>query len=78
MAFCDFCDCGDCQEGAKHLHHAETSDGRWICDCCWLYDMCTMDHNPFGVSRSRSGPCDDRDCPHRPKVVGEWLPWIPA
>ena len=40
MAYCDFCTCGDCQEGTRYLRHAPTVDGRWICDVCWGYEVC--------------------------------------
>ena len=69
MAFCDFCDCNDCRYGTKYLSHAQTSDGKWICDVCYTYDLCTAD----GPNRNWSGPCKNKDCQHRPTLVGEWI-----
>ena len=81
MAFCDFCQCENCQHGTEDgkpchwLSHAPTADGRWICDVCWQYDVCD-EHN----GKPYYGPCEDEhgkpiaDCPHRPKLVGPWEP----
>lgn len=71
MAFCDFCTCGNCEHGAPWLSHAPTADGRWICDICYRYDVCTS-----------TGPCENEDgsiieCEHRPKLVGEWVKLTP-
>lgn len=65
--FCDFCTCSDCQNGTERLHHAQTADGSWICEICYLYDECTT-----GPLRSSTGPCDNKDCIHRPTIVSEW------
>ena len=80
MAFCDFCNttCTMCQVGERGAFHAHTADGKWVCDTCWLYDLCTSDENPYGVPRNPSGPCEKGDCPHRPKIDGPWVEWEPA
>lgn len=62
--FCDFCSCDDCKRGQDYLSHAETVDGRFICDVCYLYDLCT---------RTESMPCESDLCAHRPALkTGEW------
>lgn len=68
MAFCDFCTCDNCTNGAKDLFHAETTDGRWICDVCFAYDQCTSDNNGMGKPRSPNGPCADPECEQRPRL----------
>jgi len=70
--FCDFCPCQDCQEGRSDLSHAQCEDGRWICDVCFTYDLCTS-----GPNRNPNGPCMEEECPHRPKIVSDWLPFNP-
>jgi len=72
MGFCDFCTCESCTEGTKGLFHALCVDGRYICDVCYTYDLCTSD-TPGGPPRNPSGPCDNKDCIHRPKLIGEWI-----
>ena len=69
MNFCDFCDCDDCKygNGIVSTNHAQTSDGRWICDICYTYDMCTS-----GPNRNPKGPCDNKNCEHRPKIISSW------
>jgi len=67
MAFCDYCDCEDCQNGTEYISHAQTVDGKWICDVCYLYDLCTADGPKRGAL-----PCENKDCVHRPKLVSEW------
>lgn len=70
MKFCDFCDCKECEFGygpKKKIYHARTIDGRWICELCYNYDLCTAD----GPNRS-SNPCTNRDCIHRPRLASEW------
>ena len=69
--FCDFChvNCGACNNGHDGMYHAETEDGRWICDCCFEYDMCIRATTPDTVDR----PCEDVYCIHRPRIVGDWL-----
>lgn len=70
MAFCDFCNCQQCQNGYPYeVWHAPTIDGRWICDVCYRYDLCTAD----GPDRNWNGPCEDFDCIHRPKLSGDWV-----
>lgn len=72
MAFCDFCECDTCKYGDGHLTHALTNDnGKYICDVCFSYDLCTSDHNPYGVPRC-DNPCDDKKCLHRPKLITGW------
>lgn len=71
--FCDFCDCEDCRTGFMHdsktgrvvgaMTHALTADGLHICDVCYNYDACT---------KTRSSPCEEKGCAHRPKIVGQW------
>jgi len=65
--FCDYCDCNDCRNGTDMLHHAMTSNDEWICDVCYLYDLCTS-----GPNRSPDGPCREKECVHRPKIVSTW------
>lgn len=69
MAFCDYCKCEMCCTGVDDLgfkeHHAQTSDDKWICLTCYKYDICTA-----GENRSWSGPCDEMNCIHRPKIIG--------
>jgi hypothetical protein len=71
MNFCDFCPCESCKTGtfAHKVSHAETSDGRHICDVCYTYDLCTS-----GIGRNPNGPCDNKNCSHRPTIVSEWTP----
>jgi hypothetical protein len=70
MAFCDFCDCKNCREGASWLGHAQTADGRWICDVCYQYDVCVTAKEKLG---DRSGPCENFDCEHRPKLATPFI-----
>lgn len=70
--FCDYCDCSDCQEGTKYLSHAQTSNNDWICDVCYLYDVCTAD----GPNRNWNGPCEDTNCIHRPLLISEWIKFV--
>ena len=84
MAYCDFCTCGDCRDGASWLQHAPTADGRWICDVCWRYDVCVnAKRHEHGVAWGEKsprgcGPCEDEngkpvaECGHRPKLAGEF------
>ena len=67
--FCDYCSCQDCQLGCAYLSHAQTDTGTWICDVCYTYDLCTA----HGPNRSKNGPCKDKNCIHRPKIVSEWI-----
>ena len=73
-AFCDFCKCEQCRNGGHiggvPIHHAQCSDGQWICEICYTYDVCTS-----GPNRSSNGPCKDKDCKHRPKLVSRWIPF---
>ncbi len=70
-AFCNFCDdCEYCEFGWLDIFnvlHAQTDDGRWICDVCFDYKVC-MD----GPNRNPDGPCKEKDCKHRPKLIGPW------
>jgi hypothetical protein len=69
--FCDFCDCEDCKTGSpgiKNLLHAQTVDGKWICDVCFTYDECVRQKRITGGG----GPCETKDCNHRPKLVSGW------
>lgn len=73
MSFCDFCTCENCKTGiitnTIKLSHAQCNDGRWICDVCYSYDLCTA----AGPNRNNDGPCKSKDCIHRPKLIGEWI-----
>lgn len=68
IPFCEFCPCGDCKSGRADLRHARTSDGRWICNVCWRYEVCIK-----AKGARAGGPCDDLSCDHRPKLAGEWI-----
>lgn len=66
--FCDYCDCTDDDGNVRtDLSHAQTVDGRWVCDICYYYDLCVMTRN----DPNPSGPCRD-DCKHRPKLMTKW------
>ena len=73
MAFCDFCDCDMCRNGEHGITHAETDDGRWICEVCWRYDVCVR--AKVKMTPRQYGPCEDSegrpisDCEHRPRLV---------
>lgn len=67
--FCDFCACEDCVNGRKDLTHAPTQDGHWICDVCYVYEVCIDAKRAVGV---REGPCKDKNCEHRPKLKGDF------
>lgn len=69
--FCDFCDCADCQGGREGLTHAATADGRWICDVCYTYDLCTGANKQ--VPRAPH-PCADKNCAHRPRLISAFVP----
>ena len=80
MAFCDYCDCPNCQDGGPYLSHGRGEDGRWICDVCWHYDECVRAKREAGDG---GGPCEDESgaaiqCEHRPVIVSEWLEWTEA
>jgi len=69
--YCDFCDCTDCQNGLPNLNHAQTEDGKWICDVCYDYEVCQKDS-----ARKGKGPCLNEEyalCTHRPKLITNWL-----
>lgn len=71
MAFCDFCTCENCQTGVNgyfDLFHAQTTDGRWICDICFAYDQCTS-----GANRNPKGPCKNNECEHRPRLITKFI-----
>lgn len=67
--FCDYCKCKNCQEGCDWLSHAQTDNGTWICDVCYAYDLCMSP----GSNRNWKGPCDNKDCEHRPKIISKWI-----
>lgn len=69
VAFCDFCSCKECRDGAPWLSHAQTEDGRWICDVCYQYDVCVSAQAKIG---QYDGPCEDMNCSHRPRLVTEF------
>lgn len=64
MNFCDYCKCEHHEEFGSY--HAPTVDGKWICDVCFDYDVCTS-----GPNRN-SSPCDEVDCGHRPILKSEF------
>ena len=66
MAFCDFCNCSDCQYGSDRMLYALTNDGRSICDVCYTYDVCTRDKS------NTNGPCENKSCMHRPVLIGKF------
>ncbi len=67
MNFCDFCTCDQCKFGEKNLYHAKTTSGKWICDICFSYDVCTS-----GPNRNPNGPCESDTCKHRPRLISGW------
>lgn len=74
MAFCDFCPCEQCRTGntgvqGYAVNHAQTEDGKWICDSCFLYDVCVRKQRAAGEPVD---PCRDKLCSHRPRIVSEW------
>lgn len=73
--FCDFCSCDDCKYGNSIyvLHHAKTQDNKWICDICFEYDLCTS-----GPNRNSNGPCKEKNCDHRPKLISDWKIHVPS
>lgn len=70
MSFCDYCTCEDCRTGAHGLKHAKTIDGRYICDVCYTYDVCVIAQRK--EDGYVTGPCEDTNCKHRPKLVTPW------
>lgn len=68
--FCDFCECSACVNGESYLSHSRTIDGKFICDVCYSYDVCVNEKRKL-VPRAY-GPCKEKNCEHRPKLVGEW------
>jgi hypothetical protein len=74
MAFCDYCPCKDCvngQHGKYKLSHAQTLDGKWICDICYSYEVC-LDGKKAN-NELVDGPCEDKNCKHRPKLATTWI-----
>ena len=69
MAYCDFCTCDDCQNGNDRLTHAETDSNQWICDICYCYSVCIDAKRNQPIN---DGPCKDKNCHHRPKLVSEF------
>jgi hypothetical protein len=78
--YCDFCGCEECRTGVgghPGLAHAQTEDGRWICNTCWRYDVCVSAKRKAGLF---GGPCEDEhggalpDCGHRPPLTTGWQP----
>ena len=66
MNFRNYCSCSNCKNGIQGLFHAKTENEDFICGICWLYDQCTS-----GKDRVNH-PCEDKNCQHRPKIIGEW------
>lgn len=58
--FCSYCNCNNCKYGESREYHAFTENDNFICSTCWNYDVCP------------SGPCEDFNCSHRPKLKGPW------
>jgi len=73
MAYCDFCPCNLCKHGDLLSQHAQTKDGRWICDVCYGYSLCIAAFRAQGLRR---GPCGDHTndppCTHRPGLTTDW------
>lgn len=78
MAFCDFCDCENCKSGIisydigsgvreLKLYHAKCDDNKWICEVCYLYDLCIS-----GPNKNVDEPCKDKKCSHRPKLISDF------
>ena len=66
--FCDYCDCESCQYGTHPYDwHAQTVDGKWICDVCYQYEVCQT-----FPERKGKGPCDGQ-CNHRPQLISDWI-----
>jgi hypothetical protein len=67
--FCDYCSCDNCKFGPKigNTCHAKTKENKWICDCCFYYDVCTS-----GPNRNANGPCRQINCIHRPELISDW------
>lgn len=68
--YCDYCNCPCCKYGweeAVTIRHAPTLGGKYICDVCYEYDLCTS-----GPNRNPDGPCKDYNCEHRPRLIGEF------
>lgn len=70
LPFCSFCDCPDCRGGREDLSHAQTEDGRWICDVCYEYECCINAQQKAGL---KAEPCPPGPGEHRPKLVGPWI-----
>jgi hypothetical protein len=70
--FCNFCKCRDCVNGTDYLRHARVKGNKWICDVCWRYDVCVAAKRKEGKPGGDRNPCDDMNCKHRPKLIGEW------
>jgi hypothetical protein len=68
MRFCDYCPCDDCLAGTEYISHAQTVDGKWICDVCFEYEVC-LDK---GSTDPCAGICGEHKCDHRPTIVSEW------
>lgn len=71
MAYCDYCPCQGCQEGEPWLTHAQTINGKWICDVCYEYEVCQE-----WSDRKGKGPClgeERAECTHRPKLSTDWI-----
>ena len=67
MSFCDYCQCSNCQNGVSDLYHALTENDKWICEICYCFDLCTS-----GPTKNPNGPCEEKDCRHRPKLKSDW------
>jgi len=72
--YCNYCKCVACKYGWHDYwsNHAPTADGKWICNTCYHYDVCTS-----GPNRSLNGPCEDENrrsipCKHRPVLIGDF------
>jgi len=65
MNYCNYCPCADCKHGTKHIRHAKTINGDWICDVCYTYEVC--------LDAGMSEPCPSKiKCIHRPILISEW------
>lgn len=91
MAFCNYCSCLDCKTGIVHavdddgnprpdlmtlqMLHAPTEWNDWICATCFDYECCVDWQSVLGEP---GDPCQERDCGHRPKLVGPFVPLNPT
>ena len=68
IPFCNYCKCDDCKNGEENLEHALTEYNDYICDTCYVYEVCQK------FPEGKGNPCDanDPNCTHRPKLLSGW------